>query len=181
MQGHNSIITMLAEMLPPNDARLWSCILLTRTISMYPTDFLRSLMILHRSSAVKRYYFKWPRKSDLPSSSWRHQMETFSALLALCAGNSQVTGELPTQRPVTGSFDFYFDLHLNKRLSKQSWGWWFETLSRPLWRHCNDGTSIWLHNSSLIRLSQCQNFTFDRTLSYGAWNWYLKATLYWIK
>ena len=29
------------------------------------------------------------------------------------------------------------DLRLNKRLSKQSWGWWFETLSRPLWRHCN--------------------------------------------
>ena len=26
---------------------------------------------------------------------------------------------------------------LNKRLSKQSWGWWFETPSRPLWRHCN--------------------------------------------
>ena len=28
---------------------------------------------------------------------WRHQMETFSELLALCAGNSPVTGEFPTQ------------------------------------------------------------------------------------
>ena len=37
----------------------------------------------------------------------------------------------------TRSFDVCFDLRLNKRLSKQSWGWWFETLSRPLWRHCN--------------------------------------------
>ena len=36
---------------------------------------------------------------------WRHQMETFSALLALCAGNSPVTGEFPSQRPVTRSFD----------------------------------------------------------------------------
>ena len=35
------------------------------------------------------------------------------------------------------SFDIFFDLRLNKRLSKQSWGWWFETPSRPLWRHRN--------------------------------------------
>ena len=64
-------------------------------------------------------------------------METISVLLALCAGNSPVTGEFPTQRPVTRSFDVYFDLCVNKRLSKQSWGWWFETASHPLWRHCN--------------------------------------------
>ena len=70
-------------------------------------------------------------------SWWRHQMETFSASLAICAGNSPVPGEFPTQRPVTRSFDVFFDLRLNKRLSKQSWGWWFETLSRPLWRHRN--------------------------------------------
>ena len=63
---------------------------------------------------------------------WRHQMETLSALLAICAGNS------PAQRPVTRSFDVFFDLCRNKLLSKQSWGWWFETLSSPLWRHCND-------------------------------------------
>ena len=70
-------------------------------------------------------------------SWWRHHMETFSALLAVCAGNSPVPGEFPSQRPVTQSFDVFFDLHLNKRLSKQSWGWWFETPLRPLWRHCN--------------------------------------------
>ena len=68
---------------------------------------------------------------------WRHQMETFSALLAICAGNSPVTGEFPTKRPVTRGFDVFLDLHLNKQLSKQSWGWWFETPSRSLWRHCN--------------------------------------------
>ena len=68
---------------------------------------------------------------------WRHQMEAFSALLAICAGNSPVPGEFPTQRPVTRSFDVFFDLPLNKRLSKQWWGWWFETLSRPLWPHRN--------------------------------------------
>ena len=46
----------------------------------------------------------------------RHHMETFSALLAICAGNSPVPGEFPTQRTVTRSFDvFFFYLHLNKR------------------------------------------------------------------
>ena len=69
---------------------------------------------------------------------WRHQMETFSALLAICAGNSPVPGEFPAQRPVTRSFDVFFDLRPNKRLSKQWWGWWFKTPSCPLWRHCND-------------------------------------------
>ena len=69
---------------------------------------------------------------------WRHQMETFSALLAICAWNSPVTSEFPPQRPVTRSFDVFCDLRLNKRLSKQWWGWWFETPPRPLWRHCND-------------------------------------------
>ena len=64
-------------------------------------------------------------------------MDPFSALLAVCAGNSPVTGEFPSQRPVVRSFDVFFDLCLNKRLSKRSWGWWFETPSRSSWRHCN--------------------------------------------
>ena len=68
---------------------------------------------------------------------WRHQMETFYALLAICAENSPVSGEFPAQRPVTRRVDVSFDLCLNKRVRKQSWGWWFETLSCPLWRHCN--------------------------------------------
>ena len=46
-------------------------------------------------------------------------METFSALLAFCAGKSPVSGEFPSQRPVTRSFDVFFDLRPNKRLSKQ--------------------------------------------------------------
>ena len=65
-------------------------------------------------------------------------MEKFSGLLALCAGNPLFSGEFPAQRPVTRSFDVFFDLHLIKWLSKHSPAWWFETLSSPLWRHCND-------------------------------------------
>ena len=48
-----------------------------------------------------------------------HQMETFSALLAICVGNSPDTGKFPSQRPGTRSFDGFFNLHHNKRLSKQ--------------------------------------------------------------
>ena len=69
---------------------------------------------------------------------WRHEMETFSALLALCEGNSPATGELPSQRPVTRSFDIFVDLSLNKLLSKQSGRRWFETPSRQLLRHSNE-------------------------------------------
>ena len=65
-------------------------------------------------------------------------MKTFFALLAIWAGNSPVTREFPARGPVTRSFDVFFDLRLNKRLSKQWWEWWFETPSRPLWRHCNE-------------------------------------------
>ena len=71
-------------------------------------------------------------------SWWRHQMEACSALLAIRAGNSTVTGEFRAQRPVTRSFDVFLDLRLNMQLSKQSWGWLFETLSRSLWRECNE-------------------------------------------
>ena len=54
----------------------------------------------------------------------------------------EFTGQrwIPAQRPVTRNFHVFFDLRLNKRLSKQSWG--FETLSRPLWRHCNVSSPV---------------------------------------
>ena len=75
--------------------------------------------------------FKWA-----PGLWWRHQIEGLFALLAICVGNSPVTGEIPTQRPVTWSFDVFFDLRVTKWLNKLSWGWWFETPSSSLWRHC---------------------------------------------
>ena len=79
-----------------------------------------------------------PSHGRLRNPWWRHQMKTFSALLAICAGNSPVTGEFLAQRPVMRSFDVSFDLRLNKPESKQWWEWSFETPPRTLWRHCND-------------------------------------------
>ena len=70
--------------------------------------------------------------NEKPESPWwRHQMEIFSALLAICPR------WIPPTKPVTRSFDVFFDLRLKIRLSKQSWGWWFETSSCLLWRHSN--------------------------------------------
>ena len=54
------------------------------------------------------------------SSWWRHQMVTFSALLALCAGNSPVAGEFPAQRPVTRSFNVIFELRLRKGYNREA-------------------------------------------------------------
>ena len=46
-------------------------------------------------------------------------METFSTLLAVREGNPQVNGGFPKRRPVTRSFDVFFKLLPNKRLSKE--------------------------------------------------------------
>ena len=64
-------------------------------------------------------------------------MGTVSTLLALCEENLLVTGGFPRQTPVMQSFDVFFDVSLNKWLSKQSRWWWFETPWHSLWRHCN--------------------------------------------
>ena len=85
-----------------------------------------------------------------------------SALLAFCVGNSPVTGEFPTQRSVKRSFDVFLNLRHNKRLSEQSLGWWSETPSCSLWRHCNVrtvGGTRWCSDDKVdnitIVVSQC--------------------------
>ena len=99
------------------------------------------------TSTVRYSYQYW---SEL---WWRHQMETFSASLAIRA--------VPAQRPVTRSFDIFFDLRLNKPLSKQPWGWWFETLSHPLWRHCNGTDMLWYICDIRVKKSYLWNKHFD--------------------
>ena len=102
-------------------------------------------------------------------------METFSALLTICAGNSPVTSEFPTQRPVTRSFDVFFDLRLNKRLSKQSRGWWFETPSCPLWCHCNvcdmwEGLALgWKYLTHVVTTVPADGLTSTDTKILSGW------------
>ena len=80
-------------------------------------------------------------------SWWSHQMETFSALLV----HTPVTGEFPLQKAVTRIFDVFFDLRPNKRSSEESWGWWFGTPLRSLWRYCNVNRSTDRYGSSLFQ------------------------------
>ena len=85
-------------------------------------------------------------------------METFSALLALCEGNPPGTSRFPSQKPVTRSFDIFFDLRRNKRLSKQSRRRWFETPSRSLWLHCNE------ESENAWRIIQAELFRSKKSL-----------------
>ena len=107
----------------------------------YIHDFLWTLKmtccLVFRSSWKRCFFavsYKWCHIIVCPflkrgslCSWWRRQMETFTTILVLCEGNPPVTGGFPSQRPVTRSFDVFFGLHLNKRLSKQSRRRWFET------------------------------------------------------
>ena len=97
-----------------------------------------------RVQTIHQYFIKLPSYLQTwynglkEISTWRHQIETLSALVALCEGNPPVTGGFPSQRPVTRGFDVFFGLCLNKRLTKQSRRRWFETPPRSLWRHRNE-------------------------------------------
>ena len=87
-------------------------------------------------SFMRRIYQWLPSHDDV--IKWKH----FPRYWPFVRGIHRSPVNSPHKRPVTRSFAVFFDLRMNKRLSKQSWGWWFETLSRPLWRHRNDKRPI---------------------------------------
>ena len=105
--------------------------------------------------------------------------------MAFCAGNSPVTGEFPAPRPVTRNFDVFFDLCLNKQVSKQSWGWWSVTPSSSLWRPCNGNAilplqmgmkrfnSVSTENKFLLHLDSCR-----RWVPFGEWSCTLWSAVY---
>ena len=116
-------------------------------LSIFP--HIQDDMFRHRNSVNGCFLCrKWDAHGFFMMSS---NGNIFRVTGPLC-GEFTGPGEFPTQRPVTQSFDVFFDLRLNKRLSKQPWGWWFETLSWSLWRHCNvvnqlhmDSLQIWFN------------------------------------
>ena len=94
----------------------------------------------YKNSRFPKYeypsWFQWPACSNYQPMMTSSNGNIFRVTGPLC-GESTGPGEFPTQRPVTRSFDVFFDMRLNKRLSKQPWGWWFETPSWLLRGHCN--------------------------------------------
>ena len=70
-------------------------------------------------------------------------------------------GKFPAQRPVTRSFDVFFDLHPNKWLSKQWWGWWFDMPQCPLRRHSNVRCYAYVGLVILWKLASWSEVTLD--------------------
>ena len=112
-------------------------------VNSFRGNFIPCLCYFYFQNIFAITSFKHDFASHDDVIKWKH----FSALLAICAGNSPVSGEFPARRPVTRSFDVLFDLRPNKRLSNQWWGWWFETLSHPFWRHCNE---MWMNSFIVV-------------------------------
>ena len=79
----------------------------------YSLSLCYTVCYLHTHWIIKTHSI-----SRASSPRWRHQMETLSALLAHCP----VTGEFPTQRPVTRNFDVFFDLRVNLRRQRAHYG-----------------------------------------------------------
>ena len=90
------------------------------------------LLYCYSHIMICQEYFLMRIITSFRCTRWRHQIETFSTSLALCGVNSLIIGE----------FDVFFDLWLNIRFRKQSWGWWFEAPSGSLWRQRNEQKSI---------------------------------------
>ena len=74
-------------------------------------------------------------------------------------------GWIPSQRPVTRSFDVFFHLCPYKRLSKQSRGWWFETKPCSLWRHCDNSYTT----NSGVNTCYLMLFTFSHSIVLPSW------------
>ena len=113
----------------------------TATVKHTKTKYMYMLCHFHyKLHCCQRFGMSKPNCSF---NTWRrHQMATFYRVTGPLCGDFTGPGEFPTQRPVTRIFDVFIDLRLNKRLSEQPWGWWFETPSWSLWRHCNDRNCI---------------------------------------
>ena len=114
-----------------------------------------------KHSTTQAYFRRLNIKTGITWASWRRNSPAmmtssngniFRVIGPLC-GEFTGPGEFPTQRPVTRSFDVFFDLHLNKWLSKQPRGWWFETQSWSIWRHCN-ANRLFGHKSSALILKK---------------------------
>ena len=114
------------------------------TYDLYPTDLLVSSVLWHKCQSG----FLLSCNTSMMTSS---NGNIFRVTGPLC-GEFTGPGEFPTQRPVTRSFDVYFDLGPNEWLSKQWRRWWFKIPSRSLWRHCNDSPCKWCCESWNARL-----------------------------
>ena len=135
-----------------NKTRLWvisclqlpiSCCILCASSTTNITilcwiGYKNSMWMLSRRHCIARNQWIW---SDALCDSVYMMMSSNGSIFCvtgyLCGEFTGLRWIPPKKCQWRGALMFFFHLHLNKRLSKQSWGWWFETPSRPLWRHRN--------------------------------------------
>ena len=114
----------------------WTCILVSSKVWR---NYRSTANLFCHAITLKRSDTKLRNATHFPlNMNWDHddviKLKHLPVTGPLCV---RFTGEFPAQRPVTRSFDIFFDLRPNNRLSEQSRGWGFETPSWPFWRHCN--------------------------------------------
>ena len=133
----------IGRVLTQNDP--WNICIFAGNIYPYPSGLFHWHWGMIAPVSVKQPWSKMDRyqtNHNNNNARGMHSMMTSSNatifyVMALCDGNPPATDGFPSQRPVKRSFDVFFDLHQNKRLSKHSRRRWFEMPSRSLYRHCN--------------------------------------------
>ena len=99
------------------------------------TSFFQTAVRTHHKTTT---YHNWIVLSHDDVIKWKH----FPRYWPFVRGIHRSPVKTPQKRPVARSFDVFFDLRSNKRLSKHWWCWWFETQSRLLWCHCKDIVAV---------------------------------------
>ena len=118
--------------------------------------------VMGSNAGTWEFMFRWIKTPSPITVMTSSNGNIFRVTGPLC-GEFTGPGEFPTQRPVTRSFDAFFELRLNKRLSKQPWGWWLETPSWSLWRQCNDIRSRMVQQNPERRYSYGHNDSLTKT------------------
>ena len=120
-----------------NNSRLWS---LLRSLGYHISEYdLReyTLAVIGLQGSLKQAQLKYWGTTGLclfhdDVTKWKHFLRNWSFVRGIHRSRW-----IPHTKASDAELWFFFDLRLKKQLSKQSWGWWFETLSCQLWRHCD--------------------------------------------
>ena len=143
-------------------------------ISISPKPFVFHNIVALYVSVEWLHYLSSPRGidwADLWQSchihhdgviKWKH----VPLYLSLVRGIHRSPVNSPHKGQWRGTLMFSLICALNKRLSKQSWGWWFETPSRSLWRHGNNDRHFVMYGCMTLHKPNNFLFTVSRTLFY---------------
>ena len=128
-----------------------------------------------------RGYHPWPvdfahKRPMVQNTMTSSNGNIFRVIGHLC-GEFTGSHRIPLTKAIDVRLWCFFDLRLNKQFSKQSWGWWFETLSRSLWGHCNEAFTY--HVFRLTHISLYKMAAISQTIFLDAGSW-VKRFVFWL-